>query len=105
MAELRRCRSRSIVTRPREARRRADFDRLLDVMDERPGAVRRAGAGAWHVLAGVGFLIRRPSLWRLAVLPALIAVVCLIGGVLLAVYSVDWIENAVLPAQTRLTTL
>lgn len=67
--------------------------------------MRRAGAGAWHVLAGFGFLIRRPSLWPLAALPAMIAVVCLIGGVLLAVYSVDWIENAVLPAQSRLTTL
>lgn len=72
---------------------------------ERPGALRRAGAGAWHVLAGFGFLIRHPSLWPLAALPALIAVVCLIGGVLLAVYSVDWIENAVLPAQSRLTTV
>jgi CysZ protein len=72
---------------------------------ERPGALRRAGAGAWHVLAGFGFLMRRPSLWPLAALPALIAVVCLIGGVLLAVYSVDWIESRVLPAQNRLTTL
>ena len=71
---------------------------------ERPGALRRAGAGAWHVLAGFGFLIRRPSLWPLAALPAVIAVVCLVGGVLLAVYSVGWIENAVLPAEGRLST-
>ena len=67
--------------------------------------MRRAGAGAWHVLAGFGFLIRRPKLWPLAILPALIALVCLAGGVLLAVYSVGWIENAVLPAQERLTTI
>jgi uncharacterized protein involved in cysteine biosynthesis len=72
---------------------------------ERPGALRRAGAGAWHVLAGFGFLIRRPSLWPLAALPALIAVVCLVGGVLLAVYSVGWIENAFLPAHGRLSAI
>jgi uncharacterized protein involved in cysteine biosynthesis len=71
----------------------------------RPGPLRRAGAGAWHVLAGFGFLLRRPSLWPLAILPALLALVCLIGGVLLAVYSVGWIERAFLPAQSRLTTV
>lgn len=75
------------------------------MVDKRPGTVRRAGAGAWHVLAGFGFLIKRPSLWPLAALPALIAVVCLAGGVLLAVYSVDKIEHLVLPAQNRLTAI
>jgi CysZ protein len=58
----------------------------------RPGAIRRTGAGAWHVLAGFGFLIRRPRLWPLALLPAFIAIVCLAGGLLLAVYSVGWLE-------------
>lgn len=57
------------------------------------------------MLAGFGFLIRRPRLWPLAILPALIAVVCLLGGVLLAIYSVGWIENAILPSGNRLTTL
>lgn len=74
-------------------------------MDERPGKLRRAGAGAWHVLAGFGFLIRRPRLWPLAILPALIAVVCLVSGVLLAIYSVGWIENAIFPSGNRLTTV
>lgn len=72
---------------------------------QRPGALRRAGAGAWHVLAGFGFLIRRPSLWPLAALPALIAVVCLAAGVMLAWYSVGWIEDALLPAQDRLSPI
>jgi uncharacterized protein involved in cysteine biosynthesis len=93
-----------------------DFDTLMNVVDAqdvsrepaaatfaRPGALRRAGAGAWHVLAGFGFLIRRPTLWPLAVLPALIAIVCLAGGALLALYSVGWIENAILPAEGRLS--
>jgi CysZ protein len=70
-----------------------------------PGTIRRAGAGAWHVLAGFGFLARRPKLWPLAILPALLAVLCLVAGVLLAVYSVGWIERALLPAQSRLTTI
>ena len=77
--------------------------RVAQPPSARPGALRRAGAGAWHVLAGFGFLIRRPSLWPLAALPALIAMVCLGGGALLAVYSVGWIENAIMPAQGRLS--
>jgi CysZ protein len=72
---------------------------------ERPGALRRLGAGAWHVLAGFGFLIRRPRLWPLAVLPALLAVFCLVGGVMLAWYSVGWVEDKVLPSQGRLSPL
>ena len=72
---------------------------------QRPGGLRRAAAGAWHVVAGFGFLIRRPSLWPLAILPTLLAIVCLIAGVLVAVYSVGWIERAFLPAQGNLTTV
>ena len=71
----------------------------------RPSGLRRAGAGAWHVLAGFGFLFRRPSLWPLAVLPAVLAVFCLAGGVLLAVYSVGWVEGRLLPDDSRLTTV
>lgn len=81
----------------------------MDVGDatalERPGALRRLGAGAWHVLAGFGFLIRRPRLWPLAALPALLAVFCLVGGVMLAWYSVGWVEDKVLPSQGRLSPL
>jgi CysZ protein len=73
--------------------------------NRRPGAIRRTGAGAWHVLAGFGFLIRRPRLWPLALLPALIAIVCLAGGLLLAVYSVGWMENYFLPSHGRLSVL
>ena len=71
----------------------------------RPSGLRRAGAGAWHVLAGFGFLLRRPSLWPLAILPTVLAVFSLTAGVLLAVYSVGWIERALLPTQSRLTTI
>src|SRR3982750_4389999 len=42
-------------------------------LPERPRAPRRLAAGAWHVLAGFGFLLRRPRLWPLALLPAILA--------------------------------
>src|SRR5262245_24541167 len=63
------------------------FDTLVavDEIASRPGAMRRAGAGAWHVAAGFAFLLRRPSLWPLAVLPTLLMVVCLASGALFAV--------------------
>jgi uncharacterized protein involved in cysteine biosynthesis len=54
------------------------------------------------VLAGFGFLIRRPSLWPLAILPAVLAAVCLIGGLLGALYSVGWVER-LLPPQGQMT--
>jgi CysZ protein len=72
---------------------------------ERPGAMRRAAAGAWHVAAGFGFLLRRPSLWPLAVLPVVLMVVCLVAGALFAVYSVGWVEGALLPDDSRLSTV
>ncbi|MFS8069224.1 MAG: EI24 domain-containing protein [Byssovorax sp.] len=72
---------------------------------ERPGGPRRFAAGAWHVLAGFGFLMRRPALWPLAILPALIAVVCLAGGLLLAVYSVGWLERYFPASHGRLSVM
>src|SRR4051812_298500 len=70
---------------------------------ERPSAVRRLAAGAWHVLAGFGFLLRRPRLWPLALLPAILASVCLVLGLLGALYSMHWIENAMVPGPERIS--
>jgi uncharacterized protein involved in cysteine biosynthesis len=64
----------------------------------RPGSLRRAAAGAWHVPAGFAFLVRRPSLWPWAALPIALAVLCLAGGALAAVYSVQWLETLLVPA-------
>ena len=36
----------------------------------RPSLPLRAAAGAWHVPAGFGFILRRPGLWPFAALPA-----------------------------------
>ena len=63
----------------------------------RPAAVRRLAAGAWHVPAGFAFLVRRPRLWPLAALPAALAAACLVGGFLLALYSIHAVEAALVP--------
>jgi CysZ protein len=68
----------------------------------RPGAIRRLGAGAWHVLAGFGFLLRRPALWPLAMLPAILTAACLLAGLGGAVYSMHRIESALVPGPEKI---
>jgi len=65
--------------------------------------LRRAGAGGWHVFSGFWFLLRHPDLWPLAVLPAILAAVCVIGGLFLGAYSMRWLEGALLPAPSRIS--
>ncbi len=67
----------------------------------RPGLLRRAAAGAWHVPAGFAFLLRNPSLWPLAVLPALLVAILLAGGFLLAAFAGSYLEGALAPARDR----
>jgi CysZ protein len=69
-----------------------------------PGSVaRRSAAGAWHVIAGFGFLLRRPRLWPLAVLPALLTVVCIAGGLFVALFAIPWLEQSLLPERGKVT--
>ena len=49
------------------------------------GRLVRTAAGAWHVPAGFGFLLRRPRLWPLSLLPALLT-----GGLLVAGFFAGW---------------
>jgi len=70
----------------------------------RPGPARRLAAGAWHVLAGFSFLLRRPRLWPLALLPAVLAAVCLVAGLLAAVYSIHWVEDVLVPGPDKVGT-
>jgi CysZ protein len=67
----------------------------------RPGLLRRAAAGAWHVPAGFAFLLRNPSLWPLAVLPALLVAISLAGGLLLAAFAGPSVEGALAPGRDR----
>jgi CysZ protein len=50
--------------------------------DVRPGTLRRAAAGAWHVPAGFSYLLRNPGLWPLSLLPLLLTAACLALGFL-----------------------
>ncbi|HET8646903.1 MAG TPA: EI24 domain-containing protein [Vicinamibacteria bacterium] len=76
---------------------------MVYVATPRPGVLRRAGAGAWHMFSGFWFLFRRPQLWPLAALPTVLAAVCVTGGLLLGAYSMRWLEGAVLPAPGRIS--
>jgi CysZ protein len=69
---------------------------------ERPGILRRAAAGAWHVPAGFVFLARNPPLWPLAILPAVLAVVCVIGGFFLGLYAITGLEKTLVPGEGKI---
>lgn len=71
-------------------------------VEARPGLLRRAAAGAWHVPAGFAFLARHPRLWPLSALPALLAMVCVGLGVMLGILLVPRVEAFVLPEPGRL---
>ncbi len=59
----------------------------------RPGFVRRAAAGAWHVPAGFGILLRTPRLWPLAVLPVVLAVLLTSLGAVLGIFLIPRVES------------
>jgi len=63
----------------------------------RPGAWRRAVAGAWHVPAGLGFLLRRPGLWPLAALPALLAFGLAVAGGIAGVFGAPRLDEMLDP--------
>jgi CysZ protein len=68
----------------------------------RPGPLRRAAAGAWHVAAGFAFLLRRPRLWALAALPCLVAMALFSLGAFAGLLLVPRVEAVVLPPPGRL---
>jgi CysZ protein len=63
----------------------------------KPGVLRRAAAGAWHVPAALVYLLRRPRLWPLAALPALLAAAGLAGGFVAGLLAVPWADELVDP--------
>jgi CysZ protein len=64
---------------------------------DRPGVLRRAAAGAWHVPAGFVFLLRHPPLWLWALLPALLAAVLLVAGFLGGAFAAPRVQALVAP--------
>ena len=79
--------------------------RTARVESDRPGSLRRAAAGAWHVFSGVWFLLRNPGLWPFAVLPALLAFGGILGGAVLGAFALDWFEKSVMPAPGALSPI
>ena len=67
----------------------------------RPGFLRRMAAGAWHVLSGFWFLLRRPSFWPLAALPTLLALLLVLAGIALGAFAIPWLETHVLPGRGK----
>ena len=67
----------------------------------RPGLLRRAAAGAWHVPAGFAFLVRHPRLWPLAALPAVVALLAVCLGALLGLLLVPRLDAALAPEPGR----
>ncbi len=76
---------------------------MPSLLDAAPiSLARRLAAGAWHVPAGFVFLVKRPRLWPLAVLPALLAAALVSGGFVLGLYAAPNIETMLTPAPGRL---
>jgi len=72
-----------------------------EAIPRRPGFLRRAAEGAWYVPAGFAFLFRHPRLLSLALVPALLAVVGLIGGLVLGVLLGPWVDARFAPSPDR----
>jgi CysZ protein len=72
---------------------------MVDIVPpRRPSLPVRAAAGAWHVPAGFGFLLKRPGLWPLAALPVVLAVVLVFLGLVLGVFAGARVEVLFAPA-------
>ena len=69
---------------------------------ERPGVFRRAAAGAWHVPAGFVYIFKTPSIWPLAILPALLVVVCVTAGLFLGLFAIPQLEKVLVPGEGKI---
>src|SRR5574341_123534 len=73
-----------------------------ELAEARPGLLRRAAAGAWHVPAGFAFLLCHPRLWPLAALPALVAMLLVAVFALLGMLLVPHVGAVILPEPGRI---
>jgi CysZ protein len=71
-------------------------------IDTRPGVLRRAAAGAWHIVGGFVFLLRRPALWPLAAAPVVVTGFALFGGLILGLYAIRTVESTFARVLARL---
>lgn len=66
-------------------------------LSQLPNWPRRVAAGAWHVLGGIGFLVRHPGTWPLAALPAFLAVLFWFLGLFLGLFLGPKVDPLVIP--------
>lgn len=66
-------------------------------MNTRPAAFWRALAGAFHVPAGMWFLLRTPRLWPLALLPIALTAVLLVAGLVGGIFAVPFVDQLIAP--------
>lgn len=64
----------------------------LRTLPRLPRWPRRVAEGAWHILAGIAFLVRHPRLWPWAVLPAFLAVAFWFLGLVLGLFVAERVE-------------
>ena len=74
---------------------------ILAASLKRPGVLRRAAAGAWHVPAGFVFLLKNPPLWTLALLPAVLACGLALTGLVSGWYFLPRMDAALAPSPER----
>lgn len=63
--------------------------------ERRPGPFWRALAGAFHVPAGILFLLRAPRLWPLAALPVALTAFLLLSGLLAGLFAVPLVDELI----------
>jgi uncharacterized protein involved in cysteine biosynthesis len=80
----------------------AEIQIVAPAPEVRPGCVRRMAAGAWHVPAGLFFLVRHARLWPTAAVPVLLGGALAVGGLFLGVFALGAMERAVAPLPGRL---
>jgi len=80
---------------PFRAARGEDAGALETTVDLRdsPSLIRRLAAGAWHVPAGLAFVLRRPKLWPLAAAPAALTSALLLAGAVAGLLAVPWLDE------------
>lgn len=67
-----------------------------------PRAWRRVAGGAWHVVGGFAFLLRRPALWPLALAPVLVTALLLFLGLILGLFGIRAVESTFASLLARL---
>ncbi len=68
----------------------------------RPGCPRRLAGGAFHVVFGFGFLLRRPALWPLSLAPVMLTAFGLLGGLIVGWYAIRRVESVFASLLARL---